>query len=75
MTKNSKGKDKRKGYEKQAKKLKKQQSGPIENKAPLLKYTNYHSLTALMDRIYVVTEKNLYRQPDAMKGDRSQRYV
>ena len=28
-----------------------------------------------MDHIYVVIDKNLYRQPEAMKGDRSQRYA
>ena len=43
------------------KSLKKHWNMPVENKAPLLKYTNYHSLTALMDHIYTVTEKHLYR--------------
>ena len=46
--------------------------GPVENKDLVLKYTNYHSLTASVDHIYAVTNKNLYRQPDAMKGDKSQ---
>ena len=42
---------------------------------PLPKYTNYHSLIALVDHIYAVTNKNLYRQLDDMKGDRLQRDV
>ena len=50
---------------------KKQRNGPAENKAPLLKYTNYHFLTFLVDHIYAVTDKSLYRQLKAMKGDRS----
>ena len=36
---------------------------------------NYHSFTTPVDHIYVVTDKNLYRQPNAMKGDRSRRDV
>ena len=73
MTENNKGKNKRKGDEKQAKTPKKQWNEPVENKVPLPKYTNYHSLAAQVDHIYVVTNKNFYRQPDAMKGDRSRR--
>ena len=41
----NKGKEKRKGEEKLAKSLKKQWNRLAENKVPLLKYTNYHSLT------------------------------
>ena len=46
-----------------------------ENKAPLPKYTNYHSLNALVDHIYAVTDKNLNKKPEAMKSNRSQRDV
>ena len=42
---------------------------------PLPKYTNYYFLIALVDHIYAVIEKNLYRQPDTKKGDRSRRDV
>ena len=51
------------------------ENGRVENKVPLLKFTNYHSLTALVDRIYAVTDKNLYKQLDTMKGERSWRDV
>ena len=54
---------------------KKHLNGPVEKKAPFLKYTNYHFLTAPVDHIYAITDKNLYRQPDAMKRNRSRRYV
>ena len=73
--KNNKGNEKRKGDEKRTKSPKKQRNGSIENKAPLPKYTNYHSLTALVDHIYAVTDNNLYRSPDTMKGNKSQRDV
>ena len=36
---------------------------------------NYHSLTASIDHIYAVRDKNLYRHPDAMKGDRLRRVI
>ena len=42
---------------------------------PLSKYTNYHSLIALVDHIYAVTDKNLCREPKAIKNDRSRRDV
>ena len=67
----SKNKDKRKGEDKRAKSPKKQRSGPSKNKGLLLKYTNYHSLIAPFDHIYGVIDGCLYRQPKAMKGDRS----
>ena len=38
--------DKRWGEDKRANSLKKQRSGPIENRGPPPKYTNYHSLNA-----------------------------
>ena len=58
MTTNSKGRDKRKGDEKGAKTSKKQQNRPVENKAPLPKYTNYYSLATLVGHIYAVTDNN-----------------
>ena len=42
----------------------------MENKGPLPKYTNYHALTALLDHVYAVTNRNLNRPPEPMKGDR-----
>ena len=42
----------------------------MENKGPLLKYANYHSLTAPLDYVYAVTNRNLNRPPEPMKGDR-----
>ena len=74
MVTRAKKKKKKKGEEKQAKSQKKQWNGPVENKASLLKYTNYHSLTALVD-FYAVINRSLYRQPEAMKGDRSCRDI
>ena len=56
-------------------KERKRRSGLTENKAPLLKYTNYHSLTTPMNHIYTVTDRSLYRQLEAMKGDRSCRDI
>ena len=41
----------------------------------LSKYTNYHSLINPVDHIYAVIDKNLYRQPKTIKGDRSRRDV
>ena len=63
------GKEKRKAEES----LKKQQSGPATNKAPLPKYTNYHALNAPQDHIYTVIDKSLDRKPDAIKSNRSHR--
>ena len=34
-------------------------NGPLENKGPLPKYTNYHSLTAPLDHVYAIIERNL----------------
>ena len=47
----------------------------MENKGPLSKYTNYHSLTAPLDHVYAVTDKNLYRPPEPMKGDKVHRDI
>ena len=47
----------------------------VKNKAPLPKYTNYHSLNDPVDHIYAVADKNLYRNPDAIKSDRSRRDI
>ena len=58
-TESNKGKEKRKAEGKRAKSLKKQLNETIENKAPLPKYTDYHSLNTLVDHIYSVTDKNL----------------
>ena len=60
------------GDEKRVKSLKKQRHKLIDNKVSLPKYTNYHSLIAPLDNIYAVIDKNLYRQFDTMKGDRSE---
>ena len=70
----NKGKGKRKGEEKQAKSLKKRR-GSIDNKAPFLKYTNYHSLTTPVDHIYAVTDNSLYKQPKSTKGNKSRRDI
>ena len=74
-TENNMSKEKRKREEKRVKSLKKHRNEAVENKAPLPKYMNYHSLIASVDHIYVVTDNNLYRQPDTMKGDRSWRDI
>ena len=42
---------------------------------PLLKYTNYHSFNALIDRIYTMIDKCLYRKPDVIRSGRSRRDV
>ena len=54
-----KGQDKRRGEDKRARNPKKQKNGPLENKGPLSKYTNYHSLTILLDHVYAVIDKSL----------------
>ena len=66
----NKSKEKRNGQEKWVKSPKKQQNGLVENKVPLPKYTNYHSLTAPVDHIYAIIDKSLYRHPEVIKGDR-----
>ena len=63
------------GEDKRAGSSKKQKNGLMQNKRPLPKYTNYHSLTAPLDHIYVVMDKNLYRPPEPMKGDRVHRDI
>ena len=65
-----KGQDKKRWEDKRARSPKKQKNGPLENKEPLPKYTNYNSLTAPLDHVYAVTDKNLYRPSEPMKGDR-----
>ena len=52
----NKSKDKRIGEDKRAKSPKKQKNRPVENKGPLPKYTNYHSLTAPLDHIDAMTD-------------------
>ena len=66
---------KRRGENKRAKSLKKQKNGPLENKGSLPKYKNYHSLTASLDHVYTIKDRNLYRPPEPMKGDRVRRDI
>ena len=47
----------------------------MENKGPHPKYTNYHSLTAPLDHVYAITNRNLYRPPEPLKGDRFRRDI
>ena len=47
----SKSKEKRRGEDKQAKRPKKQRNKLVDNKGPLPKYMNYHSLNAPLDHI------------------------
>ena len=41
----------------------------------LPKYTNYHSLTVPLDHVYAVTDRNIYRSPEPIKGDRVPRDI
>ena len=75
MPDGNKGKEKRKEEEKMAKSLKKQRNRLAEKKVSLPKYTNYHAFTALVDHMYTVTDRSLYRQPEAMTSDRSRRDI
>ena len=50
-------------------------SGLVENRGPPPKYTNYHSLNAPLDHIYVVTDRGLYRSPEPMKSERTRRDI
>ena len=68
--KGQKGQDKRRGEDKRARSPKKWKNKPVENKGPLLKYTNYHSLMAPLDHIYAIMDRNLYKPLEPMKGDR-----
>ena len=61
--------------DKQARSPKKQKNGPLENKGPLPKYTNYHSLTGPLDHIYAIIDRNLYKPLEPMKGDRVRRDI
>ena len=54
---------------------KKERGELIDHKVPPLKYTNYHSLNAPQDHIYVVSNKNLFRRPDEIRGNKSRRDV
>ena len=72
---NAQNKDKRRQEDKRSKSPKKLKDMPMENKGPLPRYTNYHSLTAPLDHIYVVTNRSLYRSPEPMEGDRAQRDI
>ena len=38
-------------------------------------YTNYHALNAPQDHIYAISNKNMFRKPDEMRGNRSRRDV
>ena len=69
-----KSKDKQKGEDKREKSPK-QKNRLVENKGPLLKYTNYHSLTTPLDHIYAVTDQGLYRSFKPMKGNRARRDI
>ena len=60
----NKSKDKRIGEDKRAKSPKKQKNRPVENKGPLPKYTNYHSLTAPLDHIDAMTDWGLPMNSD-----------
>ena len=71
----NKGQDKRWGEDKWAKSTKKQRSGPVENKGPPPIYTNYHSLNAPLDHIYVVIDRGLYRSTELMKSERARRDI
>ena len=72
---NNKGQDKRRGEDKQTKSPKKQRSRPVENRCPPLKYTSCHSFNALLDHIYAVTDRGLYRSPEPMKSKRTRRDI
>ena len=61
--------------DKWARSSKKKKNRPLETKGQLLKYTNYHSLMTLLDHVYAVTDINLYRPPEPMKGDRVRRDI
>ena len=69
------GQDKKRRQDKRARNPKKQKSVLVEKKRPLLKYNNYHSLTALLDHVYAITDKNLYRPPEPMKRDKFRRDI
>ena len=71
----SKGQDKRQGEDKWAKNSKKQMSGLIKHRGSPPKYTNYHSLNAPFDYIYMVTKKGLYRSPEPMKSEKTRRDI
>ena len=55
--------------------MKKPRSRPVENKAPLPKYTNYHTLNAPRDHIYAVIDKGLVKKPNEIRGNRLRRDV
>ena len=40
-----------------------------------MKYTNYHSLIAPVEHVHGVIDRNLYRPPKLMKGDRVRRDI
>ena len=70
-----KGSENKKAEEKRGNNPKKSQSGLADHKAPLLKYTNYHALNAPQDHIYTMTNKNLFRKSDEIRGNKSRRDV
>ena len=47
----------------------------MENRSPPPKYTNYHSLNAPLDHIYVVTDRGLYRSIEPLKNKRTRRDI
>ena len=73
--KGPKGQDKRRGEDRQVRFLKKQKNRPMENKGPLSKYTKYNSLKTPLDHVYAIMDRNLYRPPEPMKGDRFRRDI
>ena len=66
-----KGSDKRKADEKRGNNTKKPCNRIADHKAPLPKYNNYHALNAPQDHIYVVLDKNIFKKPDEMRGNKS----
>ena len=65
----------RRAEEKRGNSPKKPRSRLRDYKAPLPKYTNYHALKAPQDHIYAVMDKNLFRKPNGIRGNRSRRDV
>ena len=59
--KNMKGSEKRRADEKRGNSPKMPRNEIIDHKASLLKYTNYHTLNALQDHIYAVSDKNMFK--------------
>ena len=69
--KKKKGSKKRIANDKRGNNPNKPHNGITDNKAPLPKYTNYQALNTPQDHIYAVSDKDLFRKPDEMRGNRS----